>query len=274
MAARVKSNPKILVVLHQEHSTSGRFGRLLLAQGYTLDVRRPRFGDPLPKTLDQHVGAMIFGGPMSANDEDPWLRREIDWIGVPLKEEKPFLGICLGAQMLARHLGERVCPHPQGKVEVGYHPIHPTEHGHKLCACQFPQKVYQWHREGFDLPKGATLLAEGQDFEAQAFAYGHKAFAFQFHPEVTYAMMCHWTLRNVERWAQPGVNPRHRHLEGWFLHDAAVANWSDAFLRRWVSKREPAKRRNQNVSNFRGAADGARGSGGSSPAQDQRVHCK
>jgi GMP synthase (glutamine-hydrolysing) len=241
MPACFKPIKKILVVLHQEHSTSGRFGRLLLAQGYTLDVRRPRFGDPLPETLDQHAGAIIFGGPMSANDEDPWLRREIEWIGVPLKEEKPFLGICLGAQMLARHLGHRVCPHPQGKVEVGYYPIHPTAQGHSLCACQFPQKVYQWHREGFDLPTGAILLAEGKDFEAQAFAYGRKAFGFQFHPEVTYAMMCRWTTHELERLSQPGAHPRHRHLEGWFLHDAAVARWSDAFLRHWVGGQEPVQ---------------------------------
>jgi GMP synthase (glutamine-hydrolysing) len=178
---------------------------------------------------------------MSANDEEAWLRREIDWIGVPLKEKKPFLGICLGAQMLARHLGHKVCPHPQGKVEAGYYPIKPTEQGHSICACQFPKKVYQWHREGFDLPRGATLLAEGQDFQSQAFAYAGNAFGFQFHPEVTYAMMCRWTTHGVEKLKQPGAHPRDRHLQGWFMHDAAVAKWSDAFLRKWVASHEQGK---------------------------------
>ena len=79
----------------------------------TLDIRRPRFGDPLPETLDGHAGAVIFGGPMSANDPDDYVRREIDWIAVPLREQRPFLGICLGAQMLARQLGARVAPHPR-----------------------------------------------------------------------------------------------------------------------------------------------------------------
>ena len=73
--------------------------------GYPLDIRRPRFGDPLPETMDDHAGAVIFGGPQSANDNDDFVRREIDWIGVPLRDKKPFLGICLGAQMMARHLG-------------------------------------------------------------------------------------------------------------------------------------------------------------------------
>ncbi|WP_026607846.1 glutamine amidotransferase [Methylocapsa acidiphila] len=225
---------KILVILHQEHSSAGRFGRILQAQGRELDVRRPRFGDPLPKTLSEHDGAIVFGGPMSANDEHAWLRREIDWIGVALKEEKPFLGICLGAQMLARHLGHGVRPHPQGRVEVGYYPIHPTEHGHSCCERRFPDRVYQWHREGFDLPKGATLLAKGQDFEAQAFRFGRTAYGFQFHPEVTFGMMCLWTMRGASRLAAPGARPRHRHLEGWLRHDAAVARWSDAFLRAWL----------------------------------------
>ena len=58
--------PPVLIVLHQETSTPGRVGNVLRALGHTLDIRRPRFGDPLPETLDQHAGAVIFGGPMSA----------------------------------------------------------------------------------------------------------------------------------------------------------------------------------------------------------------
>ncbi|MGY3598480.1 aromatic ring-cleaving dioxygenase [Bradyrhizobium sp. USDA 4341] len=92
----------VLVVLHQETSTPGRIGNALRALGYPLDIRRPRFGDALPDTLEAHAGAVIFGGPMSANDPDDYVRREIDWISVPLREQRPFLGICLGAQMLAR----------------------------------------------------------------------------------------------------------------------------------------------------------------------------
>jgi aromatic ring-cleaving dioxygenase len=92
----------ILIILHQEHSTPGRLGHALQRLGYTLDVRRPRFGEPLPPTMAEHSAAIIFGGPMSANDSDDFIRREIDWIGVPLRENKPFLGICLGAQLCAK----------------------------------------------------------------------------------------------------------------------------------------------------------------------------
>ena len=66
----------VLIVLHQETSTPGRVGRLLMERGYPLDIRRPRYGDPLPDTLAGHAGAVIFGGPMSANDEEDFIRRE------------------------------------------------------------------------------------------------------------------------------------------------------------------------------------------------------
>lgn len=232
---------RILIVLHQKHSTPGRLGRLLREQGCELDCRCPRYGDPLPDTLHGYAGVIMFGGPMSVNDGDAWIRREIDWIGVPLKEGTPFLGICLGAQMLARHLGHRVRPHAQGRVEVGYYRIQPTEHGHRICDRRFPDHVYQWHREGFELPCGATLLAKGQDFEAQAFRYQEKAYGFQFHPEVNFAIMCRWSLLTRERLAEPGARPRHRHVEGWLRHDRAIARWSSAFLASWLAGHQPAK---------------------------------
>jgi GMP synthase-like glutamine amidotransferase len=153
----------------------------------------------------RHSGAVIFGGPMSANDPDDFVKQEIDWISVPLAEEKPFLGICLGAQMMAKNLGGRVDPHPQGAAEIGYYPIRPTDAGRQACP-DWPCHVYQWHREGFDLPRGAELLAEGDLFEVQAFRYGPSAYAVQFHPEVTHAMMCRWTTRAHERLSLPMIS--------------------------------------------------------------------
>ena len=152
-------------------------GQAMCAErGLILDIRRPRCGDPLPETLEEHAGVGIFGGPMSANDHDDYVRQEIEWTEVPLREQKPFFGICLGAQILARALGAKVDFHPQGLVEVGYYPLRATEAGKKLL--EWPDHVYQWHREGFDLPADAVLLAEGDAFQNQAFQYGRAAFAF------------------------------------------------------------------------------------------------
>jgi GMP synthase (glutamine-hydrolysing) len=226
---------KVLIVLHQGHSTPGRIGAILQGLDARLDVRRPCLGEALPRTLGDHEGAIVFGGPMGANDECDWIKREIDWLSVPLREEKPFLGICLGAQMLARQLGARVFTYPDRRGEVGYVPIAPTPAADRLCAAPFPRSVYQWHFDGFDLPCGAQLLATGgADFPHQAYSFGARAVALQFHPEVTYHMMCRWTTLGHERLARPGAQPRHGHLDGWFQHDGMVANWLTAFLASWL----------------------------------------
>jgi GMP synthase (glutamine-hydrolysing) len=225
----------VLIVLHQEMSSPGRVGNARRWFGHSLDIRRPRFGDPLPQSLDDHAGAIIFGGPMSANDADDYVRREIDWIAVPLKEERPFLGICLGAQMLAVQLGARVAPHPNGRTEIGYYPIRPTAAGRAICA-QWPEQVYHWHGEGFELPAGSELLAEGDDFPVQAFRAGH-SFGVQFHPDVTYAMMHRWTTRGHARLELPGARPRHDHFADRAVHDLAERAWLRDFLDNWLSRR-------------------------------------
>ncbi len=224
----------VLIILHQEHSSPGRVGQALVRLGFPLDIRRPRFGDPLPENMDGHSGAAIFGGPQSANDSEDFIRREIDWIGVPLRDNKPYLGICLGAQMMARHLGSRVYPHPQGHAEVGYYPIRPTAAGLEVCET-WPDHVYQWHREGFDLPREAEILAEGDAFFVQAFRYG-SGYALQFHPEVTHAMMCRWTVRGHARLQLPGAKPRAEHFADRAVHDLAARNWLVAFLNRWIGR--------------------------------------
>lgn len=77
---------KILIILHQEQSTPGRVGFLLRQLGFELDIRRPRFGDPLPQSMREYEGVVVFGGPMSANDNDEYIREEINWLAKPLKE--------------------------------------------------------------------------------------------------------------------------------------------------------------------------------------------
>ena len=89
---------KILIILHQSTSTPGRIGTLLENRGYKLDIRRPALGDQLPQSLKgKFDGAVMFGGPMSANDDEDFIKYEKDWIQIPLKENIPFVGICLGS---------------------------------------------------------------------------------------------------------------------------------------------------------------------------------
>ncbi|MBL0374057.1 glutamine amidotransferase [Rhizobium sp. KVB221] len=219
---KVDSRP-ILIVLHQENSTPGRAGQMLEARGYRLDIRRPFLGQKLPDTMRNHSGAVIFGGPMSANDPDDYVKREIDWISVPLSENRPFLGICLGAQMLVKNLGGKVESHTEGMTEIGWYPLESTEEGRKIM--DWPSMVYHFHREGFDLPSGAKLLARGHTYENQAFRFGENAWAVQFHGELTRAMMHRWVVHGAHRFELPNAQTGDRHLDGRFLHDAALRQW-------------------------------------------------
>lgn len=236
---------KILIVVHQERSTPGRVGLLLRQRGYELDIRRPPLGDPLPETLAEHAGVVIFGGPMSANDDDTieGIRREIEWIKVPLAEKVPFLGLCLGGQLLARHLGAEVRFHPKECAEIGYYPIETTPVGAARFG-DWPSHVYQWHREGFDLPDGARLLAKGENsFPNQAFDYGDTAIGLQFHPEVTLAMTHRWTVLAAQRFSLPGVRPRGSHFADRLRYDGAVADWLGRLLDHWLASAGGAARK-------------------------------
>jgi len=231
MSAAHRLKP-ILFIAHREESDPGRLGQRLRARGFPIDIRRPCLGETLPPTLAGHSGVVVFGGRMSANDKDEFIRREIDWIKVPLAEEKPFFGICLGAQMLALHLGAAITPHPEGLVERGYYPLYPTDEGRRLA--DWPEQVHHFHSEGFELAAGTTLLARGDAFPNQAFAYGPAAYGVQFHPELTLAMVHRWTTRAQDRLTEPGAQNREAHLDGRYLYDHQTSRWLDQFLDRWL----------------------------------------
>jgi GMP synthase (glutamine-hydrolysing) len=225
---RPSSRRPVLIVLHQERSSAGRVGQMLLEKGFPLDIRRPALGDTLPETLDSHSGVVVFGGPMSANDPEHFVKHEIDWISIPLKENRPYLGICLGAQMLVRHLGGRVQPHAKELVEIGWYPIEPTHHGRLMM--KWPKMVYQFHREGFELPHGATLLATSDTYPNQAMRYGEKAYGVQFHAELTRAMMQRWVVHGAQRFVMPNAQKGREHLEGRMLFDSPLKAWLSDFL--------------------------------------------
>ena len=225
---------KVAIVVHQEQSRPGRVGALLEKRGYELHRLCPNLGCDLPEDMSDYAGVVIFGGPMSANDCGmlAGIKCELDWIPKVIEAGVPYLGLCLGAQLLTRALGGRVSPHPEGKIEVGYVDIEPTEAGRAWF--KGPMKVYQWHREGMDVPDCCELLATNDTYPVQGFRCGPNAFGFQFHPEVTLQMKEVWTL-NSERLKQPGVQQRGVHLSMHALYDPPLDRWIDGFLDRWLA---------------------------------------
>ncbi len=138
---------------------------------------------PDPQSVDLLI---VMGGPMSANDDEkyPWLRAEKQLIRSFIEADKPVLGICLGAQLIASAMGARVYANPV--KEIGWWPIHAV--GPSLPSTfQFPSiaTVFHWHGETFELPRGAVPLARSEGCEHQAFQLGSRAMGLQFHLETT-----------------------------------------------------------------------------------------
>ena len=180
-----------------------------------------------------------------------------DGILAPMVLAKPnraffYAGICTASSVLGGLLGYaigmylqpiglfilKLFGHPEGQAEIGYYPIRPTSAGLALVS-DWPEQVYQWHREGFDQPRGSELLAEGDMFEVQAFRY-RRSFALQFHPDVTHAMMHRWTTRGHARLELPGARARHHHFADRAVHDVIERAWLAHFIQDWL-RREPAQ---------------------------------
>lgn len=167
---------------HVAFEGPGAFASLLARRGYRLEPRLvPR--DGLPDDAGEFL--LVMGGPMSVNDPDPWIAEEIEFIKLAVQRGVPLIGVCLGAQLLARALGATVRPGPG--VEIGMTPARLTEDGRKdRVFGTFPAtfEVFQWHGEGFDLPTGAVSLAQSDLFPCQAFRYDEGAYGLLFHLEM------------------------------------------------------------------------------------------
>ena len=150
-------------------------------------ISTTRFFDP-PDELPDPAAVdflLVLGGPMSVHDTDacPWLAPEMDFLRRFLDTGKPLLGICLGAQLLARTLGARVFPNPHR--EIGWFPVEGLPHDDPR-SFHFPPTAdaFHWHGETFDLPPGALPLARSAACAHQAFQNG-RAIGLQFHLETT-----------------------------------------------------------------------------------------
>jgi GMP synthase (glutamine-hydrolysing) len=186
-----------VAIRHVPFEDMGTFADVLDAEGYRIRYLEAGLDDlaaldPLEPDL-----LMILGGPIGVYDESayPFITDELTLLKERLTEQRPTLGICLGCQLMARALGAKV--YPGGRKEIGWSPLSLSEEGeHSVLRYLSPgqTQVLHWHGDTFDLPEGATLLASSEMYENQAFSWGARALALQFHPEVTVTGMERWFI--------------------------------------------------------------------------------
>ena len=205
----------------QKHRNLGSLEAVIREAGLACDYHESATGQPLRGELERYSHVIVLGGNMGANQEDehPFLRQEMRTVGQLLAQGIPVLGICLGAQLLARIHGARVYPGPRGP-ELGWHPVSLTGEGRSEALLHaFPAQgsVFQWHHDSFDLPAGAVHLARSIDYENQAFRIGRQVWGFQFHLEADPSLVRAW-LRSYARGdgveAEAARVATERHIEG------------------------------------------------------------
>jgi GMP synthase-like glutamine amidotransferase len=185
---------RALVVEHIASENAGAFARWLPDNGVELDVCRLHAGDRLPDHVEQDA-LIVMGGAMDAFGDDGDQPAERALIAKVLADGLPFLGICLGAQLLALAAGGKVERHPAGP-ERGWSLVRKGD----ACADDpifraipwLPDAIH-WHSDEVSvLPPGAVPLLRGEHTEVQAFRVGDRAWGIQFHPEVDEAMVARW----------------------------------------------------------------------------------
>lgn len=186
---------KVLVLQHVAYEPLGTLDPLLRSR--RVRIRYVNFGrhpDARPHLRD-YDALVVLGGPMNVDEGDrhPHLRTEIELLQEATARDMPVLGICLGAQLLARALGAEVTRNPV--KELGWHDIALTSEGLRdpvLSALPPTGRIFQWHGDTFGLPQGATLLASSPACAHQAFRWGRHAYGLQFHLEVDAALVDRW----------------------------------------------------------------------------------
>jgi GMP synthase (glutamine-hydrolysing) len=194
-----------LAIRHVPFEDLGAFGPALARRGYA--VRYAEAGEPLREERLEDL-VIVLGAPISANDEAryPFLRDELMLIERRLKRGAAVMGVCLGAQLLARTLGARVYPGPA--KEIGIFPIRLTADGEDSCLAPYAKAplVAHWHGDTFDMPRGAALLASSEATAHQAFSFGPNAIGIQFHPEVEGARFERWLVGHAHELEHAGVD--------------------------------------------------------------------
>jgi len=185
----------VLAVIHGDQVRAGVFGDVVSARGHTLEEWSLAWAKPPPRPLDSYGAVLVFGGAMHADQDEhhPWLREENFLLQRLLGVRIPLLGICLGAQLIAKAAHAPVFR--ASEPEIGWFPVRLTDAARSDPVFGgIPQQfhAFQWHFYTHGVPAGAIELARSP-ICTQAFRLGELAWGIQFHAEVTRSQ--------IERWA-------------------------------------------------------------------------
>jgi GMP synthase (glutamine-hydrolysing) len=229
---------KVYVLQHHAAENLGTISDALEGAALAWQYVRIYDGHPVPADMKGAGGLIVMGGPMGVYQTEryPFLKDEMTLIQDAVKQGRPVLGICLGAQIVAAALGAKVEKNPRGK-EIGWYPV-------KLEAAAKDDRIFKgivetitpfhWHGDFFELPPGATSLATSDQTPCQAFRHGTSVYGLQFHIEVTresVEQMSAAFARELEREKISAAEMIARYTD----HEAALTQLSETIFSRWAS---------------------------------------
>ena len=231
--------PDCVAIRHVAFEDLGLLATLLAERGFSVRYLDAGVEDIDASALIAPDLVVVLGGPIGVYEEDlyPFLRAEIAAIRARLDAAKPTLGICLGAQLMAKALGARVAPGPQ--KEIGWAPLVLTEAGRACGLGAFgTTPVLHWHGDNLELPANAVRLASTPACPSQAFSVGRSLLGLQFHIEVDPARIEQWLIGHTVELGKAGIDPRDLRRQAATLGRAtaekgraALAAWLDGACR-------------------------------------------
>jgi len=227
---------QVVVFRHAAHEGPGYLADFLARRGIPYRLVRIDAGDPVPQSLDGVSGLVFMGGPMSVNDDLPWIPRVTDLIRRAIAAEVPVLGHCLGGQLMAKALG---APVTRNRVkEIGWLPVHVLDTPEAVTWFDgLPREflVYHWHGETFAIPPGAARLLESEHCPNQAFALG-KHLALQCHIEMTPDLIAAW-VKEADGELEPSgtVQGGEEQLRDVEARTRELHRVADVLYERWVA---------------------------------------
>lgn len=198
-----------IALRHIAFEDLGLLAPVLEREGWDIAYREASLDDLGDGSLREAELLVVLGGPIGVYETDsyPFLVTEIALIEQRLSRNLPVLGICLGAQLMAKALGSRVYAGPV--KEIGWGQVELTGEGAASCLSPLGEAdafVLHWHGDTFDLPDGAQRLASNQHYQNQAFAHGRNALALQFHLEADPHGLEQWYVGHASELGQAKVS--------------------------------------------------------------------
>jgi len=227
----------VRIFRHIDCEGPGYLAERLQYRDVPFELVRIDAAEPVPEGLDAVSGLVFMGGPMSVNDDLPWIGQELALIRRAAAAGMPVLGHCLGGQLLAKALGGEVGPNPV--KEIGWHAVRRAERaGSSRFAAAIPDSFepFHWHGETFSLPQDAVLLLENDACAHQAFAVD-RMLGFQCHVEMTGELVREWVSRYADELSDPSstVQSAAAILADLERRTAAMQRVADGIYDAWIA---------------------------------------